>query len=226
MGITHHTISYSQFLLQSIPTKVFASNPTGSKTVIIVLNVKSEESLEMIQDAVLNDLQAFIIEGEGMIVSEGPVDREMEIARQVAVNLHEFTSKDFIIALVTLEEGVVSSPSHLLIRLQEEGTVESVMNGMYQVVRRQVCDRIGCIVLYTSEHCFWCEVVKEQIQEILTGFGYSKDVMREVNVDRMRVDDITTLPTVDLCGERIIGFREKDDMASGILNAVVKSCFG
>ena len=160
-------------------------------------------------------------------MSEGTVDREMEIARQVAVNLHEFTVRDFIIACVleTLCEGTVASPSRLLTRLQKNGIVVRALDGKYRVTPKQTCGRIGCIVLYTSEHCYWCEAVKEQIQEILTLYGYSNEVVREVNVDQVSVDDITTLPTVDLCGQRVIGFREENDLASGILNAVVKSCF-
>ncbi len=69
-------------------------------------------------------------------MSEEPVDRDIEIARQVAVNLHKITVFDFIIALAidTLCEGIVAFPSHLLIRLQEEGFIGRVSDGKYRVI--------------------------------------------------------------------------------------------
>ena len=67
--------------------------------------------------------------------------------------------------------------------------------------------------------------MKEHIQEKPTRLEYSIEIVREVNVDLVKEDDITTLPTVDLCGQRLIGYQEENDLASGILNAVVKSCF-
>ena len=157
----------------------------------------------------------------------GDSSRGMEIARQVARNLHEFTLRDFIITFVldTLCEAIIASPSESLIQLIQEGVVERYSEGLFRYKRVKSCGKIGCIILYTIEHCYWCEVMRETLNEILKGYGYSEEVIREVDVEKEGCDCIKALPTLSICSTTLTGLQDEDTILSGVLGALVRSCF-
>ena len=71
--------------------------------------------------------------------------KEMEITRQVACNLHEFTLRDFIITFILdmLCEGLIASPSECLTKLFQEGSVERVGEGLFRIKKKENVVRIG-----------------------------------------------------------------------------------
>lgn len=70
--------------------------------------------------------------------------------------------------------------------------------------------------------CFWCEVLKEMLGKILEEFGYSIDVVREINVDSERIgcERISSLPTIDICGKRLVGMQDESTLASKVLQTI------
>lgn len=155
--------------------------------------------------------------------------REMEVARQVARNLHEFTRRDFIITFLldTLCEGLVVSPVDCLNNLIQRGIVERAGNGSFRVVSvtKGNCGRLGCIILYTSGHCIWCESMKKLLSETLQKFGFSKEIIFEIDVDKQESQGISSLPTIDCCFKRLVGLQDEESVVSEVLGAAIRPCF-
>ena len=86
---------------------------------------------------------------------------------------------------------------------------------------KEHCDG-PCIILYTSEFCLWCDTMMSMLRDILEGIGFN-DVVQEVDV--VEAVDITSIPTIDLCGNRLVGIQDEMAMRNEIFKVILKPCF-
>jgi len=92
---------------------------------------------------------------------------------------------------------------------------------------RTVCNRLGCVILYTSDNCALCDAALEVLHEIVTEFGLPLDIITEVDIetaDDCDLSGIVALPTMRICEEVIPGLPDIDDVRGALMNAILKGC--
>ncbi len=92
---------------------------------------------------------------------------------------------------------------------------------------RTVCNRLGCVILYTGDSCALCDVAMEVLQEVVTEFGLPLDIVTEVDIDTANDCDlsgIVALPTMSICGKVIPGLPDVDDVRGALMNAILGGC--
>lgn len=95
---------------------------------------------------------------------------------------------------------------------------------------RTECGRCACIILYTSEQCVLCNAALEIMYSVISDFGLSPSVIREVDVangddDGCGMPAPVGLPAMRICGEFISGLPDMDEARGAIMHAVLKGCF-
>ena len=92
---------------------------------------------------------------------------------------------------------------------------------------RTVCNRLGCVILYTGDNCALCDVALEVLHEIVTEFGLPLDIVTEVDIETVNdcdLSDIVALPTMRICGKVIPGLPDTDDVRGALMNAILRGC--
>ncbi len=71
-------------------------------------------------------------------------------------------------------------------------------------------DGPACVRFYTNSHCIFCPAAREMLEERLKAHELSVDSIYEVDCDTENVDEVTALPTIQICGQIILGLPEED----------------
>ncbi|MFW9886980.1 MAG: hypothetical protein ACFFER_02285 [Candidatus Thorarchaeota archaeon] len=93
------------------------------------------------------------------------------------------------------------------------------------------CGRCGCIIVYTGKLCLFCDAAKEIIEEAITNYGVSDDVICQINVDAGEgegcgcEDVVTSLPTIRICEVVLEGLPDEDQVTDAVLRALMMDCF-
>ncbi len=91
------------------------------------------------------------------------------------------------------------------------------------------CGREACISFYRSNHCLFCNPVKEMLDVILDEMGIPSSIVRVVNVDDPRNDisqsAIPVVPMIRACGFELTGFVGENEIRKIILETAAKPCF-
>ncbi|MFX1263306.1 MAG: hypothetical protein ACFFAZ_14590 [Promethearchaeota archaeon] len=92
------------------------------------------------------------------------------------------------------------------------------------------CGKTGCITLYTGDGCFFCDTAWEILKEVVSDFSLPYEAISLVNADsvtpeRLDFDGPLGLPTIQICGEVIVGIPDVDHIRGAIMHAVLRQCF-
>ncbi|RDE10719.1 MAG: hypothetical protein C4K49_12830 [Candidatus Thorarchaeota archaeon] len=91
------------------------------------------------------------------------------------------------------------------------------------------CGRSSCIILYRGEDCFFCDVASEMLNSIISQYGVSNEVIREIDIDSSEEIDpetaIVALPTIRICDSVMSGLPEEDLISDAIIRVLMKDCF-
>jgi hypothetical protein len=109
-------------------------------------------------------------------------------------------------------------------------TVEQESAYMTYKTERTECGRCACIILYTSDQCVLCDAALEIMYSVISDFGLSPSVIREVDVAKGDDDGCglpapVGLPAMRVCEEFISGIPDIDDARGSVMHAVLKNCF-
>ena len=86
-------------------------------------------------------------------------------------------------------------------------------------------DGPACILLYTNSDCIFCPGARELLEERLQAHELSVDSTREVDCDTEDVREVTALPTIQICGQTIVGLPEEDKLDQALWMLGVNPCF-
>ena len=86
-------------------------------------------------------------------------------------------------------------------------------------------DGPACILFYTNSHCIFCPAARELLEESLKAHELSVDSIREVDCDIEDAGDVTALPTIQICGQTIVGLPEEDILDQALWKLRVQPCF-
>jgi len=91
------------------------------------------------------------------------------------------------------------------------------------------CGKQGCVVFYKGEHCMFCQPASEILKESLLQFGLKESSVCEIDIgeheDVAREAGIVGLPTIEICGEVIMGLPDEGSIRDAIVNAIMQDCF-
>ena len=96
--------------------------------------------------------------------------------------------------------------------------------------QRTECGRCACIILYTGEQCVLCDAALEIMYSVISDFGLSPTVIREVDVangddDGCGLPAPVGLPAMRICDEFMSGLPDIDEARGAVMHAVLKNCF-
>ena len=99
----------------------------------------------------------------------------------------------------------------------------------YETARTE-CGRCACIIVYTSEECVLCDAALEIMYSVISDFGLSPSVIREVDVlngddDGCGLPAPVGLPAMRVCEEFVSGLPDMDEARGAVMHAVLKNCF-
>ena len=83
----------------------------------------------------------------------------------------------------------------------------------------------SCIILYTADTCIFCPAAKDSLKEMLVKCGLSKDFICEVDCDKEQVTSVSALPTIDICGQTIVGLPDEDRLRDALWMLRVNPCY-
>ncbi len=86
-------------------------------------------------------------------------------------------------------------------------------------------DGPACIRFYTNSHCIFCPAAREMLEENLRAHELSVDSIHEVNCDTEGVSEVTALPTIQICGQTIVGLPEEDMLNQALWMLRSSPCF-
>ena len=86
-------------------------------------------------------------------------------------------------------------------------------------------DGSACVLLYTNSDCIFCPAARKILEERLEVHELPVDSIREVDCDTEDVRDITALPTIQICGQTIVGLPEEDMVDQALWILRVNPCF-
>ena len=86
-------------------------------------------------------------------------------------------------------------------------------------------DGPACVLFYTNSHCIFCPAARKILEERLEAHELPVDTIREVDCDTEDVGDITALPTIQICGQTIIGLPEEDMLDQALWKLRVNPCY-
>ena len=110
-------------------------------------------------------------------------------------------------------------------------TVEQESACVSYKTERTACGRCSCIILYTGDQCVLCDAALELMYSVLSDFGLSPSIIREVDVTKSDDDDgcglpvPMGLPAIMICDEFIRGLPDVDEARGAVMHAVLKNCF-
>jgi glutaredoxin len=89
------------------------------------------------------------------------------------------------------------------------------------------CGRAGCITLYTGDGCFFCDMAWEILKEVVSDFSLPYDAIALVDTERVdpAIAGPLGLPTIQICGEVIVGIPDIDQIRGALMHAVLRTCF-
>jgi hypothetical protein len=91
------------------------------------------------------------------------------------------------------------------------------------------CGRSSCIILYRGEDCFFCDVAAEMLSSIVSQYGVSNGVIREIDIDSSEDIEsepaIVALPTIRICDAVLTGLPEEDVISDAFIRVLMKDCF-
>ncbi|MHA2352187.1 MAG: hypothetical protein ACXAC0_09860 [Candidatus Thorarchaeota archaeon] len=95
---------------------------------------------------------------------------------------------------------------------------------------RTECGRCACVIVYTNEECVLCDAALEIMYNVISDFGLSPSVIREVDITRDDDDGCglpapVGLPAVRICEEFMSGLPDMDEARGAVMHAVLKNCF-
>jgi hypothetical protein len=95
---------------------------------------------------------------------------------------------------------------------------------------RTECGRCACVIVYTSDDCILCDAALEIMYSVISDFGLSPSVIREVNVIRGDDDGCELpapvgIPAIRICEEFVAGLPDIDNARGAVMHAVLKNCF-
>ncbi len=83
----------------------------------------------------------------------------------------------------------------------------------------------SCVILYTADTCIFCPAAKATLEEMLDRCGMSKGFIREVDCDKEQVSDVSALPTIDICGQIIVGLPDEDSLRDALWMLRINPCY-
>ena len=83
----------------------------------------------------------------------------------------------------------------------------------------------SCIIFYTADSCIFCPAAKATLEMMLDRCGMSKGFIREVDCDREKVDDVHALPTIEICGQNIVGIPDEDSLREALWMLRINPCY-
>lgn len=92
------------------------------------------------------------------------------------------------------------------------------------------CDRFSlkdgpvCVLFFTNSHCIFCPAARKMLEEQLEVHELPVDSIREVDCDTADVSDITAIPTIQICGQTIVGLPEEDILDQALWMLRANSC--
>ena len=87
-------------------------------------------------------------------------------------------------------------------------------------------DGPACVLFYTNSKCIFCPTAKVLLEERLRAHYLLLDSIHEVDCDKDGPAlDVTALPTIDICGKRIVGIPEEDRLDIALWKLRVTPCF-
>jgi hypothetical protein len=92
---------------------------------------------------------------------------------------------------------------------------------------RTVCNRLGCVILYTGDNCALCDTALKVLHEIVAEFGLPLNIVAEVDIETANdcdISGIVALPTMSICGKIIPGLPDIDDVRGALMNAILRGC--
>jgi hypothetical protein len=99
-----------------------------------------------------------------------------------------------------------------------------------EVSPKTKCGECSCVILYKGDMCLFCDAAQEILLDSLESFGIPSSAVREVDVDEAEAcgcntDNITMLPTIQICDVRLTGLPEEQTIKDAVIRAVMKDCF-
>ncbi len=86
-------------------------------------------------------------------------------------------------------------------------------------------DGPACIRFYTNSHCIFCPAARELLEDMLRVHELSVESIHEVDCGTEEVRDITALPTIQICGQTIVGLPEEIMLDQALWILRVNPCF-
>ena len=86
-------------------------------------------------------------------------------------------------------------------------------------------DGPACVLLYTNSNCIFGPAARKMLEEQLRTHELPADSICEVDCDKEDVRDITVLPTIQICGQTIVGLPEEDVLDQALWLLRVNPCF-
>ncbi len=90
------------------------------------------------------------------------------------------------------------------------------------------CGRSGCIAVYRSANCHFCDAARAMLQEAVTKQGLPEKVIHEIDTENMNenyFEIISESPMIRICDRSLTGIPLEDGLADAIKKASKKSCF-
>ncbi len=86
-------------------------------------------------------------------------------------------------------------------------------------------DGPACVLFFTNSDCVFCPAARKMLEERLEAHELSVDSIREVDCDIENVSDVTALPTIQICGQNIVGIPDEDMLDQALWLLRVNPCF-
>lgn len=90
------------------------------------------------------------------------------------------------------------------------------------------CGRAACIIIFTSDHCFFCEPVKEILESVAEEVGINPSNILEINLDdpntKIKRPDIKMFPRIEICNHVLSGFVSADEIRTALSNVLPMDC--
>ena len=91
------------------------------------------------------------------------------------------------------------------------------------------CGRPGCIAVYKSDNCQFCDAAEKILKEAASNTGISESAIHEIDAStaegRFRYDHNLGLPAIRICDRTITGIPDVDIMKEALESISCKVCF-
>ncbi len=107
--------------------------------------------------------------------------------------------------------------------------MKSQVAGSLDEVQACKCGRCGCVVVYSGNHCIFCEMTIEMVCDLLKEFSMGVEGVVIVDIEKGCScgcsAEVTALPAVRVCDQTVVGLPDRTSLRELLINAMMSDCF-